>query len=119
RLKRGLFILWSLNWLPENFARRGMKNPWRVWEITDHFQQAEGAHGGGFASGLGNFETQTDVALAGQVINFIRGRLDQRASKRGGIIQVGVMQKQLATINLRILIKMIEPGAGQRAGAAN
>jgi hypothetical protein len=43
-------------------------------------------------SGFWNLETQTNVALTRQVINFVRSDLHEYTTQRGGIIQ-GVVEE--------------------------
>src|SRR5690242_2056630 len=53
------------------------------------------------------------------MVNLVRRRLGQHAAERGRIVQVRVMEKQAAAINLGIVVKVIDPGAVEGAGPAH
>lgn len=50
------------------------------------------------------------MALAGEVIDFVRGDFGQDAVGRGGVIQIGVMQKKPAVIDGGIIQQVADAG---------
>lgn len=64
------FGLRALGRAPENFTGGGVKEARRFGQVAQDFQQAQGAHGGEFTGGFGDFKAEPDMALAGKVIKF-------------------------------------------------
>jgi hypothetical protein len=66
--------------------------------------------GGDFAGGFDLFKARAHMALAGEVIDFVRGDFGQDAVGRGGVIQIGVMQKKPAVIDGGIIQQVADAG---------
>ncbi len=60
-----------------------------------------------------------DVALAGEMIDFIRRGFGEDAAQGGGVIEIGVVEKEAAAVDFGVVVKVVEAGTVQAAGAAD
>jgi len=80
RRKGCLLILRRLRRTPKNFARSRVEQPRRFGLVANHFQQPQRAQGRHLAGGFRDFETQTYMALAGEMIQLVRRGSFQHAA---------------------------------------
>ncbi len=115
----GLFVLGKTGGAAEDFAGSGVEEARGFGKVAHHFQEAEGAERGHLAGGFGDFKAEADVALAGEVVEFVGRGFGEDAAQRGGVIEIGVVEKEAASVNLGIAVKVLEAGAVEAAGAAD
>ena len=77
--------------------------------IAHDLKQSQGRHSRFVAGRLRNFETQSDVALAREMINLARLHLAKNSSQRRRVRQIAVVKKQALIVNLRIAPQMLDP----------
>src|SRR5205085_921139 len=64
-------------------------------------------------------ETQTDMALAGEVINFRRTHLGENAAERGPIGEIAVMEEEALAIDIFVAAQMLDARAEKIARSPN
>ena len=58
---------------------------------------------------LRNIETDADVALGAEVVDFVRPDLGQRIGQGAGVGEIGVMQEELRAGLVGVLVEMVHP----------
>ncbi len=112
------FGLRNLAWPTKQLAGCGMEKARWIRQVAQDFQQAQGAHGGEFTGGFGNFETEADVALPGEMVKLLRFDLEQHPAQGSGVVEVGVMQKEAPIVDRRIGVQVSKAAAFEATGAA-
>src|SRR5262249_4838690 len=87
--------------------------------LTNCFQDTDCADSGHITSVFWNIKADPDVALCSQVIDFIGFEIVQEFYQIDRVSQVPVVQKQVYTKNMWILIQMIDSGCIECTGSAD
>ncbi|OQC68231.1 MAG: hypothetical protein BWX48_00138 [Verrucomicrobia bacterium ADurb.Bin006] len=119
RIKRGRLALGCLDDLAVHLARRGLVKTRANPGLADGFEQAHGARGGDVGRVLGTVETDADMALGGEIVNFLGLDMPDQAGQSAGVAQIAVVQVQMRPSNVGIGIDRIEPAGVESAGAAD
>ena len=114
-----LFALWRFFCAPENFRARGVVKAHRLRLIARNLEQAQRRHSNFFASRFRNFETQTDMALSGEVINFRGTHFGKNPPQSRAIGKIPVMQKKAFLVDIFVAPQMLNARAEQVAGSPN
>src|SRR5437660_1880134 len=69
----------------EHLAGRRLIEPGFQAKQPDNLKQSKSSYGGDVTSVFGNIETDSDVALRSQVINFIRPNFTEEPDKTAGV----------------------------------
>ncbi len=85
---------------------------------ADGFENPQGAERVGVGGVFRLFEAHRDMALRGQVVDFVRPHLLDDADQAAGVGQVAVMQDEPLIRLMGVLIEVVDPvGVEQRAAA--
>src|SRR5205085_2908950 len=117
--ERRLFRLRRLRGAPKNFGAGGVIKFYLFLLVPRDFEQPQRRHSDLFASRLGNLETQTDMALAGEMINLRRTHLGENAAERGPIGEIAIMEKETLVIDVFIAAQMLDARAEKIACSPN
>lgn len=86
-------------------------------EVSQHFEQSQGANGDDFGRVLGLVERHLDVRLRAKVVHLV-GLYERNGSvQRGAVEQVSVVQVQMCVL-VRVTVQMVYPTRVQRRRAA-
>jgi hypothetical protein len=120
RVEGGGFLLRNFPDLTEHFTGGGLVETGFLFqaENADAFQNAQGTEGVGIGGVFGRFEGDGDVALRGEVIEFVGLNLLQDADQAGGVGQVAMMEDEPAVGLVRVLVEMVDPLGVEQGGAA-
>lgn len=119
RPHRCLLVLRRFNRIPENFRGRRMIKSHRAILVARDLEQSKRRHTGFVAGGLRNIEAQTDVTLAGQMIDLGRLHLPKNSPQRRRVRQIAIMKKEGRVVNLRIVSQMLDARSLQIARPAD
>ena len=87
-------------------------------EDADRFQDAQRAQAVGVGGVFGRFEADGDMALRGQVVDFVGLNLLDDADQIGGVGQVAVVQDEIAVADVRVLVQVVDAIRVERRRAA-
>ena len=87
-------------------------------EDADGFEDAQRAQRIGVGGVFGFFEADRDVALRGEVVDFVGLHLLDDADEAGGIGEVAVVQDELAVVLVRILVQVVDAVGVEQGSAA-
>jgi len=88
-------------------------------KVTNDFKKPKGSHRGELASRFRDIEAEADVALSGQMVNFMGDKLYQQPPNRRDVIEIRVMEKQRLVVDGGVAGEMIDAAAGGLAAATN
>src|SRR5450631_1606064 len=83
---------------------------YRLPLVPRDLEQPQRGHSDLLASRLGNFEAQTHMALASEMINLRRAHVGENAPERGPIGEIAVMQKEALSVNVFVAAQVLDPG---------
>ncbi len=120
RVERGGFFLRGFLHEAEQFAGAGLVEAGFLVEAedADGFQDAQGTEGVGVGGVFGFFEADGDVALRGEVVDFVGLNLLDDADEAGAVGEVAVVQDELAPGFVRVLIEVVDSVGVEQRGAA-
>lgn len=116
--RRGLGLRHLLD-LAIHLAARGLVKARLYPGFTDSLQNTDRAHPGDVRRVFGNVKTHAHMALGAKIVNFVGLQLVEQLGHVDGIGKVAVMQKQLHSIYVRILIEVIDAGRVEGARPSN
>src|SRR5712691_8942227 len=119
RPERRFFRLRHFLRFAKHFAARSLIKARPDSRFPNGFENPDRANAGDVGGVLGDVETDPDMALRAEMINFVRLQLIEQLYQVHGIAQVAEMQKQAHTIDMRIGIKVIDARGVEGAGAAD
>ena len=119
RPERCLFRLRHLLRLAIHLAARGLVKMGANSGFADRFQNADRSYAGNVGGVFGNIETDTDVALRAEMIDFIRFQIVEQFHQINRVRQIAVMEEQPDPVDVRVNIKMIDARGVECAGAAD
>src|SRR5439155_20904214 len=64
-------------------------------------------------------EAHTDVALGGQIVDFVRLNLSDQPGQRAGVAQIAIVQKQPGAPRMRVVVNRIQAPRIESAGPPN
>ena len=102
------------------FRGRGLVDAATLLDAEDAhgFEQAQGTETVGVGRVLGLLERHGDMALRGEVVDFVRLDLLDHAHEAGRIGQVAIVQGQLRAGFIEFAIQMVDAFGVERGGAA-
>jgi len=120
RIEGGGFLLGNFLNFAEHFAGGGLVEAGFRFqaEDTQAFEQAQGAEGVAVGGVFGGFKRDLDVALRGEVVDFVGLDLLDDADQVGGVGEVAVVQVEAPVGFVRILVEVIDPLSVELGGAA-
>ena len=101
----------------KHFAARSLIKTRANSRFPNGFENPDGADTGDVGGVLGNIEADANVALRGEMINFVRFQFVKQLHQVNRITQVAEVQKHADTIDVRIGVKMIDARSVEGAGA--
>src|SRR5205823_5469823 len=104
RPEGGLFRLRDFLRLAIHLAARGLVKARSNSGFANGFQNADRSHTGDVGGVFRNIETDTDVALRTEMINFIRYQIVEQLYQINRIGQIAVMQEQANAVDMRVNI---------------
>ena len=85
---------------------------------ADGFQDAQGADAVGVGGVFRRLEGHGHVAHGGQVVDLVGLHLLDDAHQAGGIGQVAVVERELAVVDVRVLVQVVDAVGVEQAAAA-
>ena len=115
-IERGCFLLGNFLDLAEHLTGGSLIKAGFMLQAknADGLQEAQGAEGIAVGSVFRSFKRNLDMALGGQVVNFIRLDILDDADQVGGIGEIAVVHEEADMLFVEILEKMIHPGGIER-----
>ena len=106
--------------LAEHFAGGGLIKAGLALqaENADAFEQAQRAKGVGVGGVFGGLERDLDVALRGEVVDFVGLGMLENADQVGGVGEVAVVQGEAPVGGVRVLVEVINALGVELRGAA-
>ena len=96
-----------------------MVNFHRLGLVARDLEEPQRGHPDFIASRLRDFETQTDVALAGQMINFRGPHFRKNPPQSGSIGKIAIMQEEAFIVDVFVAPQMFDARAQEIARAPN
>eukprot|EP01022_Parablepharisma_sp_SALTPOND_P036279 TRINITY_DN9838_c0_g1_i1.p1 TRINITY_DN9838_c0_g1~~TRINITY_DN9838_c0_g1_i1.p1 ORF type:complete len:1069 (-),score=237.17 TRINITY_DN9838_c0_g1_i1:780-3986(-) len=120
RVEGGGFLLRDLLDQTVEFGGAGLVEAGLLFESqdADGLKQAQYAQTVGVGGVFGFLEADGDVALRGQIVDFVRLGLLDDANQRGRIGHVAVMQEKAHPGFVTVAIQVVDPIGVEQAGAA-
>ncbi len=87
--------------------------------FADGFQQTDGAGAGDVGGVFGTIEAHANMALGGEIVNFLRLNLAEQPRQGAGIGQVAIMEEQPVFSQVRVGVNAVQPAGVEGAGAAD
>ena len=87
--------------------------------VAHRLEQPERAHGVDVGGVFRHIERYPHVALSTEIVDLVRGDLFQDVSQRGAVGQVAVMERELETAVVRIMVNLIDAVGVEQASPAN
>src|SRR5207253_8096270 len=115
-IKRCAFGLRHFADQPVHFARGGLIKPGLDADLTDCFQQPDGASCGDVGGVFRTIEADSHMALRCEIVNLLRLYFADQSRERAGIAEIAVMQKEPALSLMWIGIDIIEAAGIEGAG---
>src|SRR5262249_17955669 len=84
---------------------------------TNRVKDPDGPNSRDVRSVLRNVKADPDMALGAKVINLVRLQAIEQLDQIHGISQVAVVEKETDAVDVRVLVKMIDPRGIKGAGA--
>ena len=111
-IERGGFFLGNFLDLAEHLAGGGLVKAGFLLqtENADGLQETQGTEGVAVGGVFRGFKRNLDMALGGQVIDFVRLDVPDNADQVGGIGEIAVVHEETDMLFVEILVKMIHPG---------
>src|SRR5271155_3225059 len=102
----------------EHLAGRRLIEPALETRQTNGLEQAQRAGGNDIGGILGDLETDFDVALSGEIINFLGADVVEQLHQRTAVRQVSVVEKKTCVAIVEIFIEMIQAIRVEAGGAS-
>ncbi len=118
-VERGGFFLGYFPDLAKHFAGGGLVKTGFLLqaEDADGLKEAQGAEGVAVGGVFRGFKGNLDVALGGQVVDFVRLDGLDNTDQVGGIGKVTVVHEEADVLFVEILVEVINPGGIEGRGA--
>ena len=119
RCERSGFGLRRFRRVAENLRAGGVVKFYRLRLVAGNLEQPQGRHADFFASRFRDFETQTDMALTGEMINLRGPHFGKNPPQRRAIGKIAVMQKKTMVVNIFVAPQMFDARAQKVARSPN